>query len=164
MSIRTLWSILLRVLGLLLISTCLHTITGTYAYATAAIAGEHLRYKAIEAAVISTAIFLTVMWALLFKTDWIIDLFRLDQGFKEEKIDLTISDSAVLRIAIIVIGGITLLEGFPWLVTDFLVILDGNSLGDSDRFLMNIIKTVVGLVLMTQHKSLVSLILKKANE
>ncbi len=62
-----------------------------------------------------TALFLWIIWLLIFRTDWIIDKLRLDRGFTEEKFDFHIHRSDILRIAVIVIGGVMLMLALPYL-------------------------------------------------
>ncbi|MBS1526758.1 MAG: hypothetical protein JST19_13960 [Bacteroidetes bacterium] len=51
----------------------------------------------------------------LFKTNWIIDKLRLDQGFDEVKFELNLHRSTVLQIAIIVIGTLIVVDTLPLL-------------------------------------------------
>ncbi len=56
------------------------------------------------------------VWLCLFKSDFIIQKLALDKGFKEDKLELNISQSTTIQIAIIVIGGLTVIESLPELI------------------------------------------------
>jgi preprotein translocase subunit SecG len=68
---------------------------------------------------LTVAIFLTVILLflivrfLLIKPEKLIGLLKLDTGFEEEKFELNLSQSTILKTAIFIVGGITLLNEIP---------------------------------------------------
>ncbi|HEY4195329.1 MAG TPA: hypothetical protein VGM63_07325 [Mucilaginibacter sp.] len=61
-----------------------------------------------------TAVFyILILRYCFFKTDWIIDKLHLDKGFSEEKFEINIHRSTVLKIAVIVIGGVMAIDSLP---------------------------------------------------
>lgn len=58
-------------------------------------------------------LFYIILRYCLFKTDWIVDKLSLDKHFTEEKFDLNIHRSTVLAIAVIVIGGLMVVDALP---------------------------------------------------
>ena len=51
----------------------------------------------------------------IFKTDWIIDKLKLDKGYEDDRFEFNIHRSTVLKIAVIIIGGLMFIDGFPLL-------------------------------------------------
>jgi hypothetical protein len=57
-----------------------------------------------------------IVYFLLMKPGKLVEKLELDTGFEEEKFELNLSKSTILRISIIVIGGIVLLYEIPHFV------------------------------------------------
>ncbi|MFN7043614.1 MAG: hypothetical protein ACK4M1_00335 [Flavobacterium sp.] len=71
---------------------------------------------------IGSILLLVAFSILLVKyTDYIINFLKLDKGFDEETIILgNLNNEAILKIAIILIGGFMMVENFPKLLMDIL--------------------------------------------
>ncbi len=124
MSIRTFWTILIKILGLYVILESLTAIPMTlikiYGVATqfsqANIPDDSKVFIAEAVFYISVFIvYFLVFRYCIFYTDWIIDKLRLDQGFKDERLDLNMHRSSILKIVVMVIGGALLVDSFPLL-------------------------------------------------
>ena len=59
-----------------------------------------------------------IVYFLLMRPGKLVDKLKLDTGFEEEKFELNLSKSTILRISIIVIGGIVLLYEIPHFVQE----------------------------------------------
>ena len=75
------------------------------------------------------------------------------KGSRKKKFELDVSHSTVLTIAIIVIGGIVFVDGFPQLFRQAFVFLQqDNRFGESPNsgwIIFYIAKTILGYLLMT---------------
>jgi hypothetical protein len=78
--------------------------------------------------------FVLTIWAyiLIFKycvikTDWLIDKLHLDRSFTEEKIEINVHRSTILRIAVIVIGMVVVIDSLPLLVKQFIAYMQTDS-------------------------------------
>ncbi|MBA4849227.1 hypothetical protein [Emticicia sp. BO119] len=163
MTIRTFWSIFLKILGLRLIAYCLQAIALLQMYATA----EYNQGNVSESVLIilvGFSVYFLVMLTLIFKTRWIINTLRLDKDFDDEPISLDISTETVLRMATIILGGLMIIEVFPKLLDDIASFFNGSIFKEASRFYINLVQIILGLSLMTQHKLIVEYITKKANE
>lgn len=67
-------------------------------------------------------------------------------------------------MAIIVLGGIMIVEVLPDFLIDIATFFNSDIFRDTSRFATNLIRAILGLLLMTQHKLIVAFITKKANE
>lgn len=57
---------------------------------------------------------LLLVYVLIFKTDFIIDKLKLDQGFEEDRIQFeNINNENLLKFSIIIIGGFLVLDYLP---------------------------------------------------
>ncbi|MFI5161732.1 MAG: hypothetical protein ACHQHN_10675 [Sphingobacteriales bacterium] len=64
---------------------------------------------------IGISFYIWFLYLCLFRTDWIINKLRLDQNFDEERLEINIHRSTVLKIAVIVIGAILIMDNLPLL-------------------------------------------------
>jgi hypothetical protein len=102
---------------------------------------------------------------MIFKTDWFIDRFALDKSFSDEKFEMNIHRSVILSIAVIVIGGITVVDAIPNLCKEVYFYLQERQLmGNSDQsprrfwILFYGVKFFVGCILMIYQRTIVNFI------
>jgi len=76
--------------------------------------GMGVQFLSVGGIIIGQAI---IYWftlrACLFKTDWVIKKLNMDDGFNEQSLVLNMHRAVVLKIAIIILGGIVLIDGIP---------------------------------------------------
>lgn len=122
------------------------------------------------------AVYLLLVKYILFKPDIIVDKLKLDKNFDEEKFELNIHRSTVIRIGIIIIGGIMFLDYFVPLVLNIYTYIktenQGGITGMLDMFSGNVqintmdivhggIMTLLGYFLITNSRSITNLIEKQ---
>jgi hypothetical protein len=117
-----------------------------------------------------TIVILSFFMFLTFKPDKIIKWLQLDQGFDSDKIEFqNFNIEHILKLAVIVIGGILLIDNIPAFLTHTLSAFQWSIknvfYGSQDNFkwLMSFINILVGY-LMLRNYSYISRILKKGNE
>ncbi len=115
MTPKTLFSIILKIFGLLFIKdifSILAQILPTTFYlikpemATGAVV-------TIFVYILYLALYAYTAYYLIVKSDLIIEKLKLDNGFDQEPLQFTMHRSHVLAISIIVIGGLLIVEGVP---------------------------------------------------
>ena len=74
--------------------------------------------------ILTVVIYVLLLKYLLLKPEIIIGKLKLDKNFDEEKFELNIHSSTVIRIAIIVIGGMTFIDHFIPLLRNIYVYMD----------------------------------------
>jgi len=98
---------------------------------------------------------------LIFKAEWLIDLLRLDKDFKEERIEATIRHSSVLQIAVIVMGGISLIQVLPDLARETYFIMKVErayrDTANNAQIFISIVQTAISYLLLTKSRSVVNL-------
>jgi hypothetical protein len=167
MTIRTFWTILLKVVGLYIVFGSLYVVpqfVGTF-YSLDYDNWDARLLTAIGLAIISIGIYMLTLRVFIFRTSWLIDNLHLDKGFLEDRIDLNISSSAILAIAVIVVGGLMFVESLPRFCSQVFAYLKAeNTFRDestsSDPILFYMLKTLVGYLLMTNSKYVVNFINK----
>jgi len=109
---------------------------------------------------------LLVFWILLFKTDWLIKVLKLDKGFDEEIIEFKDSKKEpLMEFAIVVIGGCVLIKYIPLLIGNlyysFQTAAGLNDVSASYRTDMkiqiasNLLGALVGYLLITNRHKLI---------
>lgn len=115
--------------------------------------------------VFSVSFYLAVMYYCVFKTEWIIDKLQLDQNFSEERFELNIHRSTVLRIAVIVVGGIIIADSLPLLCKQAFVFVRFNRTGadlkqnpETVWMIFYFVKVSVGFALISASRPIVNFI------
>ena len=118
MTPRTLFTILIKIVGVSLLIDALSVIPQFLS--TAIIIGNSFSTDnsiamliAIVVVLFVMGLYLIVMRICLFRTGFIITKLSLDKHFTEEKFEINIATSTILPIAIIVIGGIIIVDALP---------------------------------------------------
>jgi hypothetical protein len=167
MKIETLWKTIIKLFGIWFLIGGLSTIlefSQTFFYAT----------KASIEAITHTILWLIgiiiiysiVVRLFLFKTDWIIEKLKLSQNYTEEKIDISIKNSTVITISIIIIGGITLVDSIPRLLSETYEFLQQKmSMRDYPKFswlILQLLKAFIGYLMITKSKIITKYIEKES--
>jgi hypothetical protein len=107
-------------------------------------------------------LFLFMIWLLIFKATWLINKLHLDKGFTEDRLELNIKYSTVLVIAIIVIGGIMVVDTLPTLCKQTFTYFQQKRMFMEDTssgwIIFLVIKTITGYLLMTNSQFIVKFI------
>jgi hypothetical protein len=115
--------------------------------------------------VFAVGFFAMILRYCIFKTDWLIDKLQLDKGFEEEKFELNIHRSTVLRIAVIVIGAVMIVDYLPsFCKTIFSYVQMGNvARGFKDNpnsgwIIVDIVRLFIGFFMITSSRLIVNFI------
>lgn len=169
MNIRTFWILFLKILGIWLILSGL-TVFAQFINAFSFF-GNNQEDSFFAAIYIIGLLLLTIglyfvtLKLLVFNSNWVIDKLKLDKGFQEEKLDLSITLKTVLTIATIVIGGLILIDALPMLCKQIFLFVQLKTVFRQDpQFSLIIffsVKALIGYLLMTNSNKVVSYIAKK---
>ncbi|MEI7830343.1 MAG: hypothetical protein WCI31_11265 [Prolixibacteraceae bacterium] len=167
MTIKTFWTILLKILGLWFLFVGLATIvqfSSIIFFASQSGNSPDIEkvLLAIGIVMLAAAIFVLILWLLIFKSAWIIEKLKLTKGFTEERLELTMEWSTILTIATIVVGGVIFSDSFPLIFKQTLAFIQhGKSLSNSQEsiwILFYLVKTILGYLLMTNSRFVVNFI------
>jgi len=167
MKIKTFWLILLKIIGFTLVLKGVNIIT--YSITTVSIMNtwgsteDVIRFTFFI--ILIVGVYLFILWLFVFKTSWLIGKLSLEKGFEDEKIELNVQTSDILSIAIIVIGGIMLIDSLPKLCMQIFTFFQEKSMfRESPKtalIILYFVKAILGYFLMTNSKPIVAFINKR---
>jgi len=169
MNIRTFWTLLIKVIGLWLLLRSLFVLVqyGSTTYSifkiglgvTTAITGW------LVIGSLALFVFFLIIKYCLFNTAWLIEKLRLEKGFTEERLEHNIPYSSILKIAVIVIGGLLFIDSLPELCRQTFVYVTmkvqfqgSNTDGNPGWLTFYLVKTLIGYLLMVNSQWVVNLI------
>jgi amino acid permease len=173
MTIRTFWTIVLKILGIYLVLDSFKVIPQFIStLSTFSSDPDQTRMVFIWTFVylLSTVgLYVFILWLFVFKTAWLIDKLHLERGFAEERIEFNIPRSTVLSIAIILIGGLMFVDSLPQLCRQIFSYFQQKNMFvqnlSSGWIIFQFVKTIIGYLLMTNSRFIVNFIdRKKINE
>jgi Na+(H+)/acetate symporter ActP len=168
MTTRSLFNIILKILGIFFIKDILATIPQLLSITL------YFKEPDVSGAVwtlITTMLVLLVYglvsYFLIFKSELIIDKLKLDKGFDQETIPLNIHRSTILSISIIVIGGLIVADEIPNLCRQLFAYFQekrmtyGQTNPSISYSVLAAAKIVIGLLLIGNQRQIVNFIENK---
>ena len=114
------------------------------------------------ASLLVLSIYGLIPYLLLFKSNLVINKLKLDEGFDQPTIPLTIHRSAILSIAIIIIGGLLVADEVPTFCRLMLTYSqerrDGQVNPHISYVVLSVAKIVIGILLIGNQNYLVNYI------
>lgn len=164
MTPKTLWQILIKVMGIWLIFEGLAFIPQvltSLVFLYNQSSNQNV-FIILSLSVVTVAFYFFILWSFLFRTDNIIRLLRLEKGFTEETISFNIHRSNVLKIIVILIGGLIIIDSLPQLFRQSLSFFryTGFSIQNpaSSLFAFYLVKLFIGVFLVSCSRLIVNLI------
>jgi hypothetical protein len=166
MTLRTLFNVILKILGVFFIKDFLAAIPQLLSiilYLTKSDTATEAIWTLVTTLLILFAYGL-VSYYLVFKTNLIIDKLKLDKGFDEEIISLNIHRSTILSISIIVIGGLLVADEIPNFCRQLFSYFQekrmtyGQTNPTISYSIVSGAKIIIGLFLMTGQRQIVKLV------
>ncbi len=180
MTPRSLFNIILKIFGLSFLRETINAISQLFSAITYFVNFDNPTGGVLT--ILFTLAVLTfyiiIIIQLLFKTNNFIDKLRLDIGFDEDqfsferqdKFSINISTALVLRIALIVIGGVLLTEEIPNFCRNFYLYLGENpnmldrTESSSSYAILSAVKIVIGLLIIGERKRIIDFIEERQNK
>ena len=168
MTTRTLFNIILKVLGIFFIKDILATIPQLLSislYLTKPdVSGAVFT---LIATILMLIVYILISYYLVFKTNFIIDKLKLDKGFDQDTIPLNLHRSTILNISIIVIGALMVADEIPNLCRQLFAYFQekrmtyGQTHPSLSYSVLAVSKIIIGLLLIGNQRQLVNLIERK---
>jgi len=120
MEINTFWNIVLKSIGLWLLVNCIYVVpqfAGSFSFTNGVANFEGLAIV-VTINVIVMILLLLIIRIFLFRTNWLIDILKLEKNISQQRIDVSISASSALTVVIIIISAIIFLQSLPVLVQE----------------------------------------------
>lgn len=172
MSARNFWTIFLKILGIWLVINGITTLTQFISAVSYLSFNEKENFLAFLYITVLFILIIGVYYSIfrffVFKTSWLIDKLKLENGFAEGNIGLTMNGSSVIKIATIVIGGLIFIDSFPLFCKEIFNYFQQkrmfNENYSSGWIVLHFVKTVLGYLLMTNSTFVVRFIEKQDKE
>ena len=171
MTTRILWSLILKALGMWLIINGLISLPGIIHSVSDVLTNPFsLTTLTIE---ISYLTLVSVFYFLIFqfmilKSHVTIDFMKLERGFENTRFDLTISHRKLLKIIIILIGGVLFARAIPNLIDNFYSFITEDLLLSQSQKTTNMIiysfQVIISFLIMTNSDLVQRYINKKSGE
>jgi hypothetical protein len=166
MTPKSLFNIILKILGIFFIKDFLATIPqllSVFLYLTNSDTTTEAVWTLITTLLI-LFVYGLVCYYLIFRTNFIIDKLKLDKGFDQETIPLNIHRSTILSISLIVIGGIIIADEIPNLCRQLFAYFQekrmtyGMTTPAISYSVLSAAKIVIGILLIGYQKPIVNFI------
>jgi len=170
MKIKTFWTIVIKILGLLLIFEFLDVFTQIFTSLTYIFVPNMERniiWTCMLSSVFIVIIYLIVISLFLFKSSWIVEKLKLDKNSETEVIKIDLKVSTIIIIAVIIIGGVIFINGFSLLGKSLYDYFQQKKLNNYNPtiswIIFNSIKALLGYLLMTNSKVVANYISKQSS-
>ncbi|MFM2387671.1 MAG: hypothetical protein RL660_2428 [Bacteroidota bacterium] len=166
MAIRTFWLIFLKVLGLWVLLLAITTAANLLPFIFSTILNPGHESLAEMLIQLFGQVFCLglVIYLFLFRTDVLIKHLQLEQHFFEDTIDLNISLNTILRIGLIVVGGILFINTFPKLVGSLMQQFQNDTIfrenSKSPKLLSDVVLVLIAYIIASQSKHIAAFIEK----
>ena len=168
MEIRTFWITIVKILGLILFFDFLEIFTQLFtalSYIFLPNITVDLVFPTLFSSILIIVIYLAVISTFLFKSSWLIDTLKLEKHSKVEKLNIELKPSAIITIAIIIVGGLIFINGFSSLCKSLFDYFTQKNLQNHNPtiswIIFNSVKTLIGYLLMTNSKVFVNYIVNQ---
>lgn len=165
MTPRSLFNIVLKILGLFLFKEIILLLPQIFNVFYFVITGSPFSQAAwvLFTTLLTIVLYWIAGYFLIFKSERIINEFKLDKGFDQETIPLNIHRSTILSISVIIIGGILIANALPEFCQNvyqyYLKIryyYDPNA--ETSNMMLSGSKVVIGIILIVVQRSIVNAI------
>lgn len=168
MTPKTLFTIIIKIFGLWMTFSILEIIPQVLATLPMFIANGGININSSLIIMILIPVFyILIIWLLLFKSELIITYLSLDKHFEQDQLHFQFTAAEILRVVILIIGGLLILEAIPKLIEQGLNYVQKDASqsylpysGYSELRIL-ISKMFLGLILIYFNRSLCQLISKK---
>ncbi|MRT94579.1 hypothetical protein [Ancylomarina sp. 16SWW S1-10-2] len=153
--------LIIKLFGLyMLVNSLFNWITFNFSFAI-----RDLDLFSIVWMLIATLIMVGLFVLLIFKSSNVVNLLKLDKHFDDDRIDLGKFDpSSIIKLALIVIGGLLIIDNIPNCLSQILFAFKvnvhgfGAESGDKFNLIVSGIKLVFGFLIMTNYSGITKLL------
>ncbi|MEO8886385.1 MAG: hypothetical protein ABI367_10000 [Mucilaginibacter sp.] len=174
MTPKSFWLIAIRLLAIYIILVSIMSIPQWFSLITFGYTSPNQQESLLLGIIIFCLVaifYIIVIRYCLFKTEYIIDKLKLDHNFEEERFELNIPHTAILKIAIIVIGAFLFIDNFPLLFKEVLLYIQVQPLysgvfknPQTGRVVLYLLKTLIGYFMFTDSKIIVNFLERKKQQ
>jgi hypothetical protein len=169
MEINTFWNLVLKGIGLWLLMNCLYIFPQLTSLLLVSQIDDGWNSSISEIFIGLFALFayLYISALFLFKSAWLIKVLKLERNFKESRLEISTSKHTVLKIIIVLIGGLTLIESLPSLIQNIYQFLQQKELitdyRDASWIVFDSLNSLIGYLFIT-NSSVIATFIDKQEE
>lgn len=170
MEIKSFWNIVLKGIGLWLLINSLYIFPqiAVTLLTSQFIGGWNTAIPDLIFGIIALLAYFMISYMFLYKTPLLISKLKLEKHFTENRIDITVSTNTVLKIIVILIGGITFIDSFPNLIKEIFQFAQQKELlrdyADLSWLVFHSLNTLIGYLLITNSTMIVNSINKEMDK
>lgn len=108
---------------------------------------------------------------LVFKSDNVVTLLRLDRGFDDDRIELGNLDSKnIVKVAVIIIGGLLFIDSIPMFLSHTLFAFKGDIIGatydtmDKFNWAVSALNILIGYLLLINYERISNILQSKKSK
>lgn len=169
MEIKTFWTIVLKGIGLWLLVEALYILPQMGSSFSISNYGDGFDSYVLVVWLFSILVFILYLFIVrlfLFKSEWLLNILKLEKNFTTDRIDIGISKSTVLKIVIVITGALILIDGFPHLVREIYEFLRQKALikdySETSWLFYYFLKSLFGYLIMTNSRSIEKFVNKES--
>ena len=172
MSPRSLWTIILKIFGIYLVLQIYYPLTQLISFIYMAFNQQLAdNWQTISFLFFAISIYLFMIIAFLFRTDWLIGVLKLDNSIKEEKLEINLHRSTVLKIVIMLAGITMFADSLPLFLKELYSYYQ--QINDTVHFknyprasviITELMKVLISYFMMTSSRLIVNFIERKRKE
>ncbi|MDR3695772.1 hypothetical protein [Mucilaginibacter sp.] len=172
MTPRSLWIIILKIFGIYLVLQIYYPLVQLISSVFMAF-NQPLdnNWLTISFLFFAISIYLFMIIAFLFRTDWLIGILKLDNSIKEEKLEINVHRSTVLKIVIMLAGIAMFADSLPLFLKELYSYYQ--QINDTVHFknyprasiiITELVKVLISYFMMTSSRLIVNFIERKRKE
>ncbi len=163
MSIKTFWIVLVKIIGLWLLRGIFYVIPQFFSSSLVGfISTEYsITFIAWLGTLIATSVYIILALLLIFKAKWVVDILKLESQIDDELISTQLKTSSILAIAIVIIGGIAIVDSVPEIVRNIITSSGSRSSsfeGTSVYLFSNTLQLIIGVAFVSFFKPIANFI------
>ncbi|MFM9984681.1 MAG: hypothetical protein ACKVOK_05570 [Flavobacteriales bacterium] len=166
MKVSSFWIIVIRILGLYLLYVMLLGGIMALTNVFSMFSPSKILYSVVFSFLLFIGLFLLVLKYLVLHPIVIIQKFRLTSHFEEETLQISSDKTSMIQIALIIIGGLTLVDGIPGFVRTFISMMRDDLFFNESPQLPDLIQhfvlMVIGFLLVTRSQGIAKWIEQKS--
>ncbi len=170
MTPKTLFNIILKVIGIIMIKELLimfsQFISVLFYFPSS---WEEIAFSLLP--LLGITIYVGIVYLLIFRTDSIISLFKLENNFDEGRIDFNIGLSIIIKVSIVVVGSLTIIDSIPIFINGIIsyivqseLVQGGMGYNSSlETVLISLTKMILSYLLIKNQSSIANWIVEKTS-
>lgn len=170
MTLKTLFTIILKIIGIFFIKDVVNVLMQSVGSLWLLFSMSSYSGNASSVFVLMLNFVLLIQYGLLsylfiFKTDAIIRILKLDEGFDDKTVSINVHRSTILSISIIVIGGYIVATELPNVVNQLINFFNireslvyGQINPNTQYVVLAVLKVIIGFILVIYQRKIVNLI------